>query len=412
MQEPTRVDVVIAGAGPTALVAALCLVRAGAKTALIGPPHSPSDNRTAALFAASVHLLQNLGAWEACASACEPLKAIRIVDDMGGLLRAPEVVFTAAEVSLPALGYNVPNGAMVEALVQRLRQTGDGLAIVDAANVTSIELGDSEVRVRSASGQCFAARLLVGADGRSSPSRTAVGIGTRTWAYEQSALTCTFTHGREHGGVSTEFHRPSGPFTVVPAPGRSSSLVWVERPAVSARLLSLDEETFRQTLETGLQGLLGAIGRIGPRAAFPLSGLAAEVAARGRVALVGEALHVFPPIGAQGLNLGLRDAASLAECVEDALGRGDDVGSEPVLTQYAKARASDVGSRTFAIDVLNRSLLSPWAPVQLARGLGLHAFSALPPLRRLAIREGLAPSVGLPRLMLGAGPQTFAEAAP
>jgi 2-octaprenyl-6-methoxyphenol hydroxylase len=398
MQEAT-IDVAIAGAGPSALAAALCLVSAGARATLIGPAPVRGDNRTAALFTASVQLLRNLGAWEACAEESQPIQAIRIVDDMGGLLRAPEVTFTAAEVGLPLLGYNVPNAVLVAALSTRAQEMRERLTLIEPAAVTDIDIGKDGVRVRYGDDRWLAARLLVGADGRTSPSRTAAGIAARTWAYEQSALTCTFSHGREHNGVSTEFHRPSGPLTVVPSPGRSSSLVWVERPAICARLAGLDDGSFGKALEARLHGLLGTIGKIGPRAVFPLSGLTAETAARNRVALVGESLHVFPPIGAQGLNLGLRDAASLADCVGDALQKGDDVGGEPVLAAYAKARAADVASRTLAIDVLNRSLISPWLPVRLARGLGLHAFAALPPLRRLAIREGLAPSIGLPRLM-------------
>jgi 2-octaprenyl-6-methoxyphenol hydroxylase len=165
----------------------------------------------------------------------------------------------------------------------------------------------------------------------------------------------------------------------------------------------MDEETFRSMIEARLQGLLGRIGAIGPRGLFPLSGLTAEVAGRNRVALVGEAAHVIPPIGAQGLNLGFRDAAILADCVSDALRDGSDIGGAQMLSAFTKARRIDIASRAWTIDLLNRSLISDYLPVQLVRGAGLFALKAINPLRRLAIREGLAPSFIAPRLMRGSG---------
>ncbi len=401
-------DVAIAGAGPTALAAALCLARTGARTALIGPAPSRTDNRTAGLFAGSIQLLRNLGVWDALATGAEPLTAIRIIDDMGRLLRAPEVTFSAAEVGLEALGYNVANAALTQALHARALTEAPTITLIEPALVDRIEIEADMVRLHYGA-ESLTAKLLVGADGRNSPSRMAAGIAAKTWAYEQSALTCTFAHSREHGGVSTEFHRPAGPLTVVPSPGRASSLVWVDRPAIAARLAALDDEAFMRTLEARLQGLLGAIQSVGPRGVFPLAGLNVDVAARNRVALIGEAAHVLPPIGAQGLNLGLRDAASLADCIADAMVNGDDIGGAATLAAYARARSADTTSRTWAVDLLNRSLLSPLLPVQLARGLGLHAFKAVGPLRRLAIREGLAPSFSAPRLMREL-PQTTLDA--
>jgi 2-octaprenyl-6-methoxyphenol hydroxylase len=170
---------------------------------------------------------------------------------------------------------------------------------------------------------------------------------------------------------------------------------------VARRLAAMDETTFRSTLEARLQGLLGPIGAIGPRGVFPLSGLTAECAGHNRVALVGEAAHVIPPIGAQGLNLGLRDAAILADCVGDALAAGADIGGAAVLSAFSRARRLDIASRAWSIDLLNRSLISDLVPVQLLRGSGLYALKTINPLRRLAIREGLAPSFLAPRLMQG-----------
>ncbi len=404
MKNDVQYEVAVIGAGPAGLAAALGIARHGVEVVLLAPKATAPDNRTAALFTGSLCLLRSLGAWDDCRAAGEPLRAIRIVDDMGGLLRAPEVLFTAAEIGEEALGCNVPNVALTQAL-RRQAAASDAITVIETA-LNGLDIGPAAAELRLADGRGLNVRLVIGADGRKSLCRTAASIGTRAWAYEQSALTCTFAHQRPHDGVSTEFHRPGGPLTVVPSPGRSSSLVWVDRPAIVQRLAGLDDAAFRGALEARLQGLLGPIGEIGPRGVFPLSGLVAEVAARNRVALVGEAAHVIPPIGAQGLNLGLRDAALIADCVGDALHAGSDLGAPQALEAYARARRLDIVTRAWSIDVLNRSLISGYLPVQMLRGLGLHALKTIGPLRRLLIREGLAPSYVVPTLMRQAASDT------
>jgi 2-octaprenyl-6-methoxyphenol hydroxylase len=262
-----------------------------------------------------------------------------------------------------------------------------------------------------AGGGRIAARLVVAADGRNSICRQAAGIGSNRRKYQQSAVAMSFEHGRPHHAISTEFHRPGGPLTTVPLPGRASSLVWVERPPVAARLAALDEAAFRAALEARLYGLLGAIGDIGLRQLFPLSGLVAERLGQGRVALVGEAAHVLPPIGAQGLNLGLADVATLADVVADVRRAGGDVGAPSALDAYHRARTADVARRAAATDALNRSLTSNLLPVDLARGLGLHMLAAFPFLRGELIRRGLEPMAPRPRLMQPAIDRTAAAVA-
>lgn len=398
MKNSVQMAAAVVGAGPVGQAAALALARSGLRVSLIGAPPTAGDNRTAALFTGSLQVLRNLGAFDEAEAIGEPLTGIRIIDDMGGLLRAPEVTFRAAEVGLEAFGGNITNLGLVAALCRRVAAT-DAIEPVEAASVTGLDIAADRVSVSLSDGRTIEAGLVVGADGRNSLCRQTAGIEPRTWAYEQSALTCTFAHQRPHHGISTEFHRPNGPFTVVPSPGNTSSLVWVERPAVARRLAELDDDAFRATLETRLQGLLGAVGEIGPRGVFPLSGLTVDAAGRNRVALAGEAAHVIPPIGAQGLNLGLRDVAILADYVTEALDSGGDIGGPEMLAAYSKARRADIASRAWSIDLLNRTLISGLLPVQLLRGAGLFALKTIKPLRRLAISEGLGPSFVTPSLM-------------
>src|SRR5690606_22768835 len=346
----------VVGTGPAGLAAALSLAHAGAAVTLAGPgapPATAADTRTAALFNGSIALLQNLGVWEGLEDVSAPLAAIRSVDDTDGLLRAPEVLFEAHEVGERVFGWNVPNAALTEALWDAVRRH-ESITVVETERVAHLEIRPGGATAHTEEGEALSAQLVAAADGRRSICRTAAGIATTAWDYDQAAIATRFAHSRPHGGVSTEFHRKSGPLTAVPLPGLESGLVWVERPAIAKRLAGLDDEGFRVALETRLQGLLGHVGEIGPRRLFPLSGLTAEAYGKSRVALIGEAGHVIPPIGAQGLNLGLRDAATLADCVAEAMARGEDVGGDAVMRRYHELRKGDVESRIMAVDALNR----------------------------------------------------------
>ena len=406
MTNSQRYAVAVVGGGPAGLAAALAVGRLGLDVALVAPPRcaagQPEDERTAALLPGSVELMRNLGAWQRARSEGEAISAIRIIDDTGALLRAPEVLFSAAEVGLEVFGYNVPNRALVAALEEAAHASANNVAFHEVG-VERLEIGAERVRLHLHGGGPLEAGLVVGADGRNSVSRRSAAIAARSWEYPQSALVCSFTHGRAHDGVSTEFHRRGGPVTTVPLPDRASGLVWVDRPEAAERLVRLDQAAFRIRLEQQLNGLLGAVGTIGARAIFPLSGLVAERLGANRVALVGEAAHVLPPIGAQGLNLGFRDVAGLADCLADALRTGRDPGGPETLEAYTGARRIDVASRVMTVDLLNRSLVSDLLPVHLARGLGLHALKAIGPLRRLLVREGLQPSLSAPALMQPGG---------
>jgi 2-octaprenyl-6-methoxyphenol hydroxylase len=265
----------------------------------------------------------------------------------------------------------------------------------------AIAIGDHDVSVSLAGGGAVTARLIVAADGRRSICRAAAGIETERWSYPQTALTFSLTHARQHRDTSTEFHTPQGPFTLVPLRGARSSLVCVVAPDEAERLAALDRAGLDAEIERRSHSILGKITVEPGHGAFPLGVETARRFAARRIALVGEAGHVMPPIGAQGLNLGLRDAATISELAVAARRAGQDVGGTALTDEFDRLRQADVTSRAMAVDLLNRSLLSDFLPLQGARGLGLYLLDRIGPLRRAMMREGVAPTAQQPRLMRG-----------
>ncbi len=394
--------VAVVGTGASGLAAALALAHVGADVVAIGPPPSPAregrlETRTAALLASSVDLLRTLGVWDRLEGEAAPLEAIRIVDASASPLRAPDIEFKASEVGLDSFGYNIANTVLVESLYARAQEI---LPAVIPATVSGIAIEGDKTALTLSQGMPIRARLVAGADGRQSICRTSAGIGMTERHYDQSAIATAFRHSLPHRNVSTELHREHGSITTVPLPdAHASSLIWIGSPAEVTQLMQRDDAGFIDALSNRLGECLGVVSNLGARAEFPVAGLSADRLAAGRTVLIGEAAHILPPIGAQGLNLGFRDAAALADCVAAALRGGRDPGSEVVLEAYAEARRLDIMSRTVGVDLLNRSLLTSLAPLQAARGVVLHGLNAFPPLRRAVMRVGLAPPTELPSLM-------------
>jgi 2-octaprenyl-6-methoxyphenol hydroxylase len=384
-------DIAIVGAGAVGLSAALAFARDGYKTALIGDLDARRDGRTVALLDGSVRFLEALGVWPALVTEAAPLETMRIIDDTGS-------TFRAGEIGLDAFGWNIENATLVEKLAQAARSYGNLTSL--SQHATGFEPGETASLALEGEPP-IKARLVVAADGRNSKLRQIAGIDVKTWSYPQSAVTAILAHDRDHREISTEFHTRHGPFTLVPLPGRRSSLVWVASSEEAKRLAALDDPALAREIERQAQSILGAMRVDGPRGLVPMSGLSVSRYWFSRMALVGEAAHVFPPIGAQGLNLGFRDVASLRDAVIDAGDQGHEPGSDETLRRYQRGRDLDVRVRTAAVDGLNRTLLTGLIPADFLRGAGLLALSNIGLLRRAVMREGVLPRMGAPRLMRG-----------
>lgn len=388
-------QVAVIGAGPSGLMAAIALASAGVDVVLVARP-APPDHRTTALLASSVAALDRLAVWPACRAVAAPFATLRIVDATRRLWRAPEVHFEAHEIGLDAFAWNIENRHLVARLEARAQTMPTLRRIADDA--VSVERHDDAVAVRTAGATYVSAKLVVGADGRNSVCRAAAGIEIRGHRYPQIALAYNLAHSRPHRNISTEFHTESGPFTTVPLPGQRSSIVCVVDEADARRLQSLSGPALDRELEDRSHSILGKVAVEPSCGVFPLVMEVARSFAADRIALVGEAAHRIPPIGAQGLNLGFRDAAAIAEI---AAAHRDDPGAPIVTERYDRERRTDIMTRSFAVDLLNRSLLSGFLPMQGLRGIGLHLLNAVGPLRRAMMREGVMPRATQPRLMRG-----------
>ena len=387
-------DVLIAGAGLAGLTAAIAFAEAGFDVAACGSDERTARGRTVAMLDRSIAYLNSLGLWSDLEPDAAAMRGLRLIDDTGALFPPRPVEFNCSEIGLETFGWNVENDRMADALARRAEQT-PGVERLMAA-VASYDFAGERALARLEDGRSVAAALVVGADGRASRARRAAGLSVRTHRYPQSALTAFLTHRLPHHDFSTEFHTRHGPFTLVPlppaeaAPNRSS-LVWVMSDEEARRRAALDDVALAGEIERQARSLLGAMRLEARPGVFPMVRQVVPKITAPCLALVGDAAHAFPPIGAQGLNLGLRDVEAIVAAAAEARMLGRDIGSRDVLAAYERARRADIAMRTVVVDGLNRTLLAGFAPLHFARGAGLAALGAIGPLRRLVMREGVAP---------------------
>lgn len=377
-------DIAVIGGGLTGKAAAVVAARAGFSTVHIAPA-APADRRTSALMLPSVDFMRKAGLIGEPHTLGVPLSRIRIIDATGRFLRAPETLFESSEFEHEAFGWNFANerlGTAFETAAAPL----DTLETLPATLASGhrdeefwhLDLGD---------GSSVSARLLVGADGKGSSVRKLAGISAREHRFAQSALVCDLELENPLDGCSTEFHYPDGPFTLVPAGGNKANLVWIDKPGILDKARQ-SPEAFATALAEKSMRLFGQLTPVSPSFVFPLSTLGVDAAGRNGAVLVGEAAHAFPPIGAQGLNLGLRDVEDLAASL-DAANPGSWGWADSAARNYAGARASDLNRTGVFVDSLFRSLLSGWLPAQALRSGGLWALKTIPALRKRAIAFGM-----------------------
>lgn len=377
-------DIIVVGGGLAGIAAAVSLARAGHETLHLAPT-APKDRRTSALMMPSVDFLLSAGLIDSPQDAGNPLTAIRIIDATSRLIRAPETLFDAREAGLDAFGWNFANATLLERFQDAAPATG---LTTRNATVTAYTRQDGLGVLTLADGSTVSAPLVVGADGKQSLIRTAAGLVAREHKFNEAALVCDLELGRSIGGTSIEFHYPHGPFTLVPAGGAKANLVWIDEESVLRQTQAGGTEALLAAFRARSQNLFGGIELVSPSVVFPLSVLSVPVAGRDGTVLVGEAAHAFPPIGAQGLNLGLRDVADLVAVLAET-DHASAGWAGRVSTAYAARRAGDLARTGTMVDALFRSLLADMLPSQALRAGGLWALKLMPSLRRQAFSIGM-----------------------
>jgi len=395
MRETT--DILISGGGVAGLMAAAAFGAEGFRVICVDPAPpvteaaaEGADLRSTAFLQPSVNLLQSLGIWQRLAPFATPLEIMRIIDAGGAEPEARLIRdFEAAEISEAPFGQNLPNWLLRREMVAHL----DSLPNVDfrpGIATTALLTRETEARVTLSDGGRVAARLLIAADGRDSPMRSALGIGVKTWRYGQKALAFAVTHPVSHQNISTEVHRTGGPFTLVPLPdfegNPASAVVWMERGPEIARLMALPRKEFEAEMTARSTGVLGPLTLQSRLTAWPIISQRADRMVGQRCALMAEAAHVVPPIGAQGLNMSLADLSCL---IDLARARPEGLGDATMLRTYERRRHPDILARVTGIDILNRASMVDPAALRDMRMAGLRALHGIAPVRRLLMKAGL-----------------------
>ena len=414
MSDVLEADVIIAGAGLTGATLGLALASAGLTPLLVDPQPfeaqvAPTfDGRASAIAFSSFRQWRALGLGEALAPQAQRIEQILVTDGRGsgaaaGAPGAAFLRFDAAEIAARCegepLGYMLENRVSRAALAEAVGRAG--LQVLAPAKVAAVSFGPAAAEVTLADGRRLRAPLVVGAEGRGSVVREAAGIETLGWSYGQSGVVATVALERDHQGVAYEYFLPSGPFAILPLTDRRASLVWTESTRRGEALRCARDELFHAHLRRRFGDFLGRVETVGPRFVYPLSIQLASDLVAPRMALVGDAAHAIHPLAGQGLNLGLKDAAALAEVLAEAMRLGEDIGSELVLARYARWRRLDNLAVSLACDGFNRLFSNDNLALRLARGAGMAAVNRLAPARRFFMQEAGGALGDLPRLLRG-----------
>ncbi|MBP0617860.1 ubiquinone biosynthesis hydroxylase [Jiella mangrovi] len=401
-----RVDILVAGAGYVGLTTAVAIKQAAPHLTVSIVDAAPDevwkkDGRASAVAAAAVKMLDQLQIWPSIVGEAQPITEMIVTDSKAADAVRP-VFLTFGGEAQPGepFAHMTPNVALNGALRDRAGELG--ISIRQGLAVSGITEAVGHVDVRLSDGSTLAARLLVACDGVKSAIRDMAGIRTLYWDYGQSGIVATVGHERPHEGRAEEHFLPSGPFAILPLKGNRSSLVWTEPTREAERLVNADDMVFELELEQRFGHRLGALTVEGPRRAFPLGLTLARDFVKPRVALAGDAAHGIHPIAGQGLNLGFKDAAALAETVVDAERRGLDIGAIDVLEGYQRWRRFDTVQMGVTTDVLNRLFSNDNTVLRMARSFGLSLVDRAPSLKDFFIGQAAGLTKGpSPRLLRG-----------
>jgi len=357
------------------------------------------DPRASAIVAACRRLFETLGVWDAVAPTSQPILDMVVTDSRLDDVTRPVFLTFAGEVEPgEPFAHMVENRLLIDALVSRAEAEGVELC---ALAVSSYESSPEGTRVTLSDGRVIDASLLVAADGAKSKLRERAGIATHGWDYDQSGIVVTVGHERDHEGRAEEHFLPAGPFAILPLRGNRASLVWTESRADAARIVELSAQDFQAELEKRFGLHLGDIKALDKPRAFPLGYFVARSFIADRLALIGDAAHVIHPIAGQGLNMGLKDAAALAEVVVDAARLGIDPGQADVLERYQRWRRFDTVAMGVATNSLNMLFSNKSAVLRTVRDIGLGLVDRVPPLKSAFIRQAAGLSGEVPRLLRG-----------
>lgn len=395
-------DIIIVGGGPVGLTLGLALAQSapGIRLALVDrrPLSVPRDNRASAIAAGVRRIFEALGVWDDMASQSQAMTAMRITDSGTGDIARPVFLNFEGDVAPgEAFAHMVPNQASAAALMRVAEQ----ITIIAPTEIADWSANSVHAQLTLADGRILRAPLIVAADGAQSALRQRAGIGVIQHDYRQTGLVATIAHELPHDGVAYEHFRPAGPFASLPLPGNRSSLVWTESPEEATRLLALDNEALALEIEAAMGSTLGLVTVEDKLMGFPLRLQLAHSFIGPRLALVGDAAHVVHPIAGQGLNLGLKDVAALAEVVVDAMRLGLDHGGEDVLGRYQAWRRLDTASMALVTDGMNRLFSNDVAPIRALRDFGLGLVDRAAPVKSALIRAASGLGNTGPKLLSG-----------
>jgi 2-octaprenyl-6-methoxyphenol hydroxylase len=405
LKQHHKTDLLIGGAGFAGLALAIAL-RQGLGDAFAVTVVDPAlgaaqskDPRASAIAAAARRLFEAIEVWDAVADNAQPILDMVVTDSkLDDAVRPTFLTFGGEVEEGEPFAHIIENRHLIDALVAKAKELGVDLR---AGAVAGFEHAPNAIEVAFADGETISARLLVGADGARSKIREQAGIATHGWHYDQSAIVTTVAHEREHNGRAEEHFLPAGPFAILPLTGKRSSIVWTENAREAERIVALPDDEFHVELEKRFGLQLGDLKATGARRAFPLGLFTAREFIGERLALVGDAAHIIHPIAGQGLNMGLRDVAALAEAIADAARLGLDIGAADVLERYQRWRRFDTMTMGVATDGLNRLFSNSNDVLRLARDVGLGLVERMPALKRVFIREAAGFTGDVPKLLKG-----------